>query len=117
MTGHQLEQARRFGVEVVSMKEWHRGRRLKFDFPLYISFDMDVLDPGFAPGVSHREAGGLSTREVLDILQDVEAPRIVGADIVEFNPRMDPTGITAAAAAKVLKEIAARMGIPHVEPE
>jgi arginase family enzyme len=69
---------------------------------------MDVLDPAFAPGVSHQEPGGLSTRDVLQIIQGIHSP-IVGADIVEFNPKRDPSDITAMAAAKFLKEIAARM--------
>jgi arginase family enzyme len=58
--------------------------------------------------VSHHEPGGLSTRDVLDIIQQVAAP-IVGADIVELNPRRDSSGITAMAAVKFLKEIVTRM--------
>jgi arginase family enzyme len=71
---------------------------------------MDVLDPAFAPGVSHAEPGGLSTREVLGIIRDLEAP-VVGADIVELNPIRDINGITAMAAAKFLKEIVEKMMI------
>ncbi len=107
-TGHQREQAKRFGVETIEMRDWGDGAVMKFDTPLYISFDMDALDPGFAPGVSHPEAGGFSTREVLRVIQALEAP-VVGADIVEFNPRRDPLRITAAAGAKILKEILAKM--------
>jgi arginase family enzyme len=70
--------------------------------------DIDVLDPAFAPGVSHHEPGGLSTREVLRVIQRIRAP-LVGADIVEFNPKRDPSGVTAMVAAKFLKEIASRM--------
>jgi arginase family enzyme len=69
---------------------------------------MDVLDPAFAPGVSHHEPGGLSTRDVLKIIRDMDAP-VVGADIVEFNPDRDPLGITAMTAAKFLKEITEKM--------
>ncbi len=67
-----------------------------------------MLDPAFAPGISHHEPGGFSTREVLEIIQNLNAP-LVGADLVEFNPTRDPVGITAMLAAKLLKEIAACM--------
>ena len=67
-----------------------------------------MLDPAFAPGVAHHEPGGLSTRNVLTLIQHLRAP-LVGADIVELNPKRDPVGITAMAAAKFLKEIADRM--------
>jgi arginase family enzyme len=67
---------------------------------------MDALDPAFAPGVSHLEPGGLSVRDILSVLQRVRGP-IVGADIVEHNPARDVNGMTAAVAAKLVKEIAA----------
>jgi len=67
-----------------------------------------VLDPSYAPGVSHPEPGGLTTREVLNILPGIKGT-VVGADIVEYNPTRDPTGITAMVAAKLLKEILALM--------
>src|SRR5262245_16241931 len=107
-TGHQREQIERFGVEVVEMKDFRDDLRLEFDTPVYISFDIDGLDPAFAPGVSHREPGGLSTRQALNVIQRLEAD-VVGADIVEFNPRMDSTGMTAMVCAKLLKEIASKM--------
>ncbi len=106
--GHQRAQAERFGVKVVEMKDWREDLPLEFSVPLYISFDMDALDPAFAPGVSHHEPGGFTTRQVLAMIQSIEA-NILGADIVEFNPARDVAGITAAAAAKILKELAARM--------
>lgn len=109
MNGHQREQAERFGVEVIEMKDFDESIRLTFDAPLYISFDMDALDPAFAPGVSHYEPGGLSTRQAIRTIQQLQAPAIVGADIVEYNPKRDPSGVTAMTAAKILKEIAAKM--------
>lgn len=108
MNGHQREQARRFGVEVVEMKDLKHDLAITFDTPVYISVDMDALDPAFAPGVSHREPGGLTTRQVIELIQSLNAP-VIGADIVEFNPKMDPTGMTAVVCAKILKEIAAKM--------
>lgn len=107
MNGHQREQADKFGVEVVEMRDWHDDLVFDFDGPLYVSFDMDCLDPAFAPGVSHWEPGGLTTRQALRVIQSLRAP-IVGADIVEFNPRVEAP-ITAMTAAKIFKEIAARM--------
>lgn len=107
MVGHQREQAEKFGVEVVEMKDWRDDLAFSFDTPLYISFDMDCLDPAFAPGISHWEPGGFSTRQVLRVIQSLRGP-IAGADIVEFNPRVEAR-ITAMTAAKVFKEIAAKM--------
>ncbi len=108
MNAHQRAQAERFGVEVIEMRDWRPNPELSLSGPIYVSLDMDALDPAFAPGVSHHEPGGLSTREVLGLIQALPGP-IVGADIVEFNPARDPQGITAMAAAKLLKEIAGAM--------
>lgn len=108
INGHQRAQAERFGVEIHEMRDWQDDLRLEFDSPIYISFDMDALDPAFAPGVSHREPGGLSTRQAIDLIQRLEGS-VVGADIVEFNPRMDPLQITGTVCAKLLKEIATKM--------
>ncbi len=108
MTSHQREQADRFGVEVVEAEAWHRGYALNLEGPLYVSLDMDVFDPAFAPGVSHHEPGGLSTRDVLSIVQAIDVP-LVGSDIVELNPDRDPNGMTAMVAAKCLKELLAKM--------
>jgi arginase family enzyme len=90
------------------MKDWQKKPSFKIKGAVYLSLDMDVLDPAFAPGVSHPEGGGLSTREVLDIIQNLPGS-VVGADLVEYNPNHDPTGITDVAAAKLMKEILARL--------
>jgi len=74
MNPHQRQQAERFGVEVHEMRDWHKGLDLALAGPLYISLDLDVLDPAFAPGISHHEPGGLSTREVLTIIHSLDAP-------------------------------------------
>jgi agmatinase len=107
-TAHQREQVKKYGVESIEMHQLTERLQLEFDSPVYISFDVDALDPAFAPGVSHREPGGLSTRQAIDLIQRLKG-KVVGADIVEFNPRMDPLHITGTVCAKVLKEIAARM--------
>jgi arginase len=108
MNGHQRAQAERFGVEVIDMRAWGAGRRPALDGPVYLSLDVDALDPAFAPGVSHRESGGLTTREVLGLVQGAGG-RLVGADLVELNPARDVADLTATACAKLVKEIVARL--------
>ncbi len=104
MNAHQREQAKRFGVEVIEMKNWNSSIHFQFDGPVYISLDMDVLDPAFAPGVSHHEPGGMTSRELISVLQNLKAD-VVAADLVELNPTRDPSGITAMLAAKLFKEM------------
>jgi arginase len=108
MNGHQREQAKKFGVEVIEMRHLPALDRMKVEGPIYVSFDMDALDPAFAPGISHREPGGMSVREALAHMHSITG-KIAGADIVEFNPAQDNTQITATVAAKVLKEILGKM--------
>ncbi|MDQ2856573.1 MAG: agmatinase, partial [Acidobacteriota bacterium] len=93
LNGHQRQQVKRFGVEVVEMKDWKEDLVCEFDTPVYISFDVDGLDPACAPGVSHREPGGLTTRQALNVIHRLKG-RVIGADIVEYNPRMDPQNLT-----------------------
>ncbi|EAR01193.1 agmatinase [Maribacter sp. HTCC2170] len=108
LSKHQKEQADKYGVEIIQMKDFNIGALPKFDAPIYISLDIDALDPAFAPGVSHHEPGGLSTRDVLHIIQNINSP-VIGADIVEYNPSRDINGMTAMVCAKFLKEIAAKI--------
>lgn len=103
---HCREQAERFGVETVAMADFSVDRVPIPDAPLYISIDLDALDPAFAPGVSHHEPGGLSVRDILAVLRRVPGP-IIGADVVEYNPDRDINGMTAVVAAKFVKELAA----------
>jgi len=83
---HHREQFKRFGVEIVEAGHCRENVRLDLKTPVYISIDIDALDPAHAPGVSHREPGGLTTRQVIDWIQAIDQP-IVAADIVEYNPR------------------------------
>lgn len=108
ITGHQREQANRFGVEILTMQSWRDVFAIQFETPLYLSFDLDCLDPAFAPGISHCEPGGFSTREALSAIQSLCAP-IVAADLVEFNPTQDPSNMTGMVCAKIFKEIVAKM--------
>ena len=108
MNPHQQKQSDRFRTEIIPMREWHRDMNFQFNNPVYLSIDMDCLDPGFAPGVSHYEPGGFTPRDVISIIQGVKG-LIVGADIVEVNPKRDHHGMTASVGAKFLKEILDRM--------
>ena len=108
LSDHQREQVDKFGVEVIEMKDFAVDKIPQFENPLYISIDMDAFDPAFAPGVSHQEPGGLSSRQVIDVIASLNA-KIVGADIVEFNPTRDISEITGALAAKLLKELLGKM--------
>ena len=108
LTPHQRAQANKFGVEIIEMKDFNAKAFPKFENPLYISLDMDGFDPAFAPGVSHHEPGGLTPREVLNIIHHIQVD-IIGADVVEFNPERDHSNITAALAGKLVKELACKM--------
>ncbi len=111
LNAHQRAQADKFGVEIIDMRAWTAGQRPVLTGPVYVSLDLDALDPAFTPGVSHWEPGGLSTREVIGLIQSLPAT-LVGADVVELNPARDPQGITAMVAAKFVKELASRMLAP-----
>lgn len=78
------------------------ARRVVGDGPTYISFDVDSLDPAFAPGTGTPEAGGLTPREALTILRGLAGVDVIGADVVEVAPAYDPTTVTAQNAAQVL---------------
>jgi arginase len=116
MNEHQRRQALRFGVEVFELSKLPACEELQTWCPVYVSFDMDVLDPAFAPGVSHREPGGISVREAIRHLHSITGT-IVGADIVEYNPARDVSQLTATVAAKILKEILGKMVTEPVCPE
>jgi arginase len=111
VTAAHRARALKHGVRMIEMKDILEPLHLRFADPVYISFDMDALDPAFAPGVSHHEPGGLSTRQAVQIIQALKGS-IVGLDIVELNPARDPSGITAAAAFKIFKETAGRIVRP-----
>jgi agmatinase len=116
INGHQREQADRLGVEIMEMKEGNGWlKELQFDGPVYLSIDMDCLDPAFAPGVSHHEPGGFTTRQVLDIIHQVKG-NLIGGDIVEYNPDRDIHSMTAMTAAKLLKELIARIFTDRLPP-
>ncbi|MGQ0733669.1 MAG: agmatinase family protein, partial [Acidobacteriota bacterium] len=106
LNAHQRQQAARFGVEQFGADRWREALPLlaSLSGPVYVSLDIDVVEPMLAPGVSHPEPGGLSVRDVLDLIAAIRA-RLVGADLVEYNPENDVRDLTARVAAKFLKEL------------
>ena len=75
------------------------------DQPLYVSIDIDVLDPAHAPGTGTPEAGGMTSRELLAILRGFDGLNLVGAEIVEVSPAYDHAEITGVAAANLAYEL------------
>ena len=112
MTPHQRAQAERFGVEVHEAREGVVSMP-SIDGPVYVTIDIDVLDPAFAPGMSHHEPGGWSTRQLLNALAAIARSDavVVGADIVEINPERDINGLTAMVGAKLVKELLELVGV------
>ncbi|HZQ71105.1 MAG TPA: agmatinase [Terriglobales bacterium] len=108
MNPHQKKQAEKYEVQVIEMEKLPMYDRLKRAGPVYISFDVDALDPAFAPGVSHREPGGMTVREAMRHLHAITGD-IVGADLVEYNPKQDVSNLTAAVCGKILKELLGKM--------
>jgi len=111
-----LDDDARFGFEIVTaMDVLDEGRRVIADrirerlgdAPVYVSIDIDVLDPAFAPGTGTPEAGGLTSRELLGILRGLVGTNLVGADIVEVAPPFDHAEVTAVAASHVAYELLA----------
>ena len=103
---HQRSQATRYGVETLGPDRWRDALpqvgRLRG--AVYVSLDLDVLEPMLAPGLAHPEPGGLTVREVLEVLSAIRTP-VIGADIVEYNPYNDLRDLTARVAAKFVKEL------------
>ena len=108
-----LEDDARFGFTIVHAQEFERrpvhevvARLVERvgDAPLYVSVDIDVLDPAHAPGTGTPEAGGLTSRELLALLRGFKGLNLVGADVVEVSPAYDHAEITAVAAANVAYE-------------
>jgi len=106
--------SRQQGFRVVQAEEcWHRSlsplmaevRAQMGDGPVYLSFDIDGLDPAFAPGTGTPEVGGLSVHQGLEIVRGCRGMRLVGADLVEVSPPYDPQGTTALVGANLLYEM------------
>ncbi|MFM9838536.1 MAG: agmatinase [Cyclobacteriaceae bacterium] len=107
-TAHLREQAKKYNARVVEMKDFNFDFIQHLKAPLYISLDIDSLDPAFAPGVSHHEPGGFTTRQLIQIIHQIPVS-IVGADIVEYNPIRDIHNMTAMVCYKLMKELIHKM--------
>ncbi|WP_342022761.1 agmatinase [Arthrobacter citreus] len=117
-----LEDDRRFGFGIVTSSDVFRQgvdevvaklRDRIGSRPLYISVDIDVLDPAHAPGTGTPEAGGMTSRELLEILRGMRGLNLVGADVVEVAPAYDHADITAVAASHVAYDLITLMGLPE----
>ena len=116
LNDHQRAQVTRFGVDCHEMRHGVDIADIAISGPVYLTIDLDVLDPAFAPGVSHHEPGGLSVRDVLHIIQNFGRNSgsrksdgwMIGGDLVELNPDRDLNGVTAMVASKILREMMAR---------
>lgn len=104
MSPPQRAMVEKYGVNVFAPWQLDEARRALPNGYVYVSIDLDGLDPAFAPGVSHREPGGLAVRDVLEIIKAIPGT-IVGADVVEYNPKQDLGGLTASVAAKFAREL------------
>ena len=89
-----------------------RIRQRVGDAPMYLSIDIDVLDPAFAPATGTPEAGGFTSRELLAILRGLRGSQLVGADVVEVAPAYDHAEITSIAAANIAYELLSLMALP-----
>lgn len=108
MNAHQREQADRFGVEVHELRHWDGRLPGDLEGSVYVTIDVDALDPAYAPGISHYEPGGMTTRQLIDSLHQLAAMPavdVVAADIVEVNPSRDVNGMTAMVGAKLTREL------------
>jgi guanidinopropionase len=112
--GEDVVWARQHGVRIVMVEELaERGpaavmdeaRAIVGDGPTYVSFDIDVLDPAFAPGTGTPEIGGITTREAQLMLRRLRGLNLVGADLVEVSPPFDPSGLTAWTAVNLIFEL------------
>ncbi|WP_235780674.1 agmatinase [Sinomonas notoginsengisoli] len=120
-----LEDDRRFGFGIITSSDvYYQGVRETVaklrdrigSRPLYISVDIDVLDPAHAPGTGTPEAGGITSRELLEILRGLRGANIVGADVVEVSPAYDHAEITGVAASHVAYDLVTLMSeLPKAE--
>lgn len=107
MTVVHIEDFQRMGVDAVIAK----AREVVGDGPVYVSFDVDGLDPSFAPGTGTPEVGGLTPREVQALLQGLAGIDVIGGDVVEIAPQYDATTNTAHVGTQILFEILALMAL------
>lgn len=114
--GNDLKYAAEHGVTIVTYDQWHRAVRAGTgeveafvrtlgDDEAYVSFDIDCVDPAYAPGTGTPSVGGFTSAEALSLLRSLKGANVVGADVVEVLPDRDHAGITALLAAHVMFEV------------
>ncbi len=114
-TAEDFTEARGWGFQQwLAADLWHRPldtlggeirRDIGTDMPVYVSFDIDSLDPAYAPGTGTPEIGGLTTPQAMQLIRGLRGLNIVGCDLVEVSPPYDPSGNTALTAANILFEL------------
>jgi guanidinopropionase len=113
-SGDDMEFAEKNGMRVIYMEEFAKigvektiaeARRVAGDGPTYISFDVDGIDPAFAPGTGTPEIGGITTLEAQGLLRGLQGLNLIGGDVVEVSPPFDPSGNTALVGATLMFEI------------
>ena len=113
-TSEDFNEARDWGFNVIQAEElWHKsleplGTKIRDkvgDHPVYITFDIDSLDPAFAPGTGTPEICGLTTPQAVELIRSLKGLSVVGCDLVEVSPPYDPSGNTALTAANILYEL------------
>lgn len=115
-TLEQKQLAEQMKINTISIKDlqanggFATAQQIKSQLPnyldgVYLSIDLDVLDPAFAPGVGNPEPGGATTREIIDFIHGLQGVNIYAFDVVELCPKFDYAGISALAASKIIKEI------------
>ncbi|MGY0386117.1 agmatinase [Nocardioides sp. WG-D5] len=119
-----LEDDRRFGFGIVTSSDVFRQgvdevvdklRQRVGNRPVYVSVDIDVLDPAHAPGTGTPEAGGLTSRELLEILRGFAGLNLIGADVVEVAPAYDHAQLTGVAASHVAYDLVSLLAMRHAE--
>ena len=110
----ELQWARQQGVQIINIEELDdlgrdevvaRSRRALGTGPCYVTVDVDVLDPAYAPGTGGLEPGGMSVRELQGLIRELGGLEIIGADVVEVSPPLDPSGNTALVACNLVFEL------------
>ncbi len=113
-TARDMDWGRAQGIRVITIEEYFdlgvaaviaEARRVVGDGPTYLSFDVDGLDPVYAPGTGTPEIGGYSTHEAQRMIRGLRGVNLVGADVVEVSPPFDPSGATALVGATLMYEI------------
>jgi len=92
-------------LHAFGLRGWDDASDKLAGLPVYVSLDLDILDPSVLPGTGTPEPGGVSFRELLDAVTTLDGLHVVGCDITELSPPYDPSGISTAAACKILREM------------